>query len=316
MALLLAASALAAELPSSITVDSNKPLNYAGDWCTTPEWMPNTCCAEGQQSPIDLRYADATHSISHEPIGVETHIVPETTMFLTSNGVELELEGEWATLTVDGVEYTAEQLHFHAVSEHVFDGFYCAGEMHVVMNSADNTKHLVLAFCLEVALHSNAFMDRMESNLIDLTPEDIQPGWRSAPQYDMSMEGLEPVFDSSYIKYTGSYTTPPCTLDVTWIVFTEQVGVSRNSMLFMSNRFTIPANHRPVQSLGGRRIDLVEVCTCPRHVTTLHYTSVGAMDVRQCPPSSRRLLFGSAPRPDDHSGLSCPPCTEEVQEGV
>ena len=52
MALLLAVSALAVEVPSSITVDSNKPLNYAGDWCTTPEWMPNTCCAEGQQSPL------------------------------------------------------------------------------------------------------------------------------------------------------------------------------------------------------------------------------------------------------------------------
>jgi carbonic anhydrase len=274
------------DVSNSITVAHNKPLDYASDWCTDPEWLPNTCCGP-LQSPIDIRSADVAKTVG-QALGVTTKVVPETKLVLTSNGVELEMEGPFFELEYNGITYTAEQLHFHSPSEHVIDGFYCAGEMHAVVNSP-NEDHAVLAFCLQMGVEPNEFTV-MVNNILQQADASwdttMESDWESAPVFDVSASSFSGVMDASYVSYMGSYTTPSCTLDVQWFFFATPVSVDPTFIEFMQRRFRQPANHRPLQELElpNRQLKLIEVCDCTSGKTRLFQRAllVSALPSAEC----------------------------------
>ncbi len=56
----------------------------------------------------------------------------------------------------------------------------------------------------------------------------------------------------TYYAYDGSFTTPPCTEGVKWVVLAEPVSLSRHQI--DEFRRTIDGNNRPVQPLNNREI--------------------------------------------------------------
>ena len=58
--------------------------------------------------------------------------------------------------------------------------------------------------------------------------------------------------DHDYFHYTGSFTTPPCTEDVLWMVLKSPVELSPEQI--KTFRAIIKGNNRPVQPLNGRTV--------------------------------------------------------------
>ena len=58
--------------------------------------------------------------------------------------------------------------------------------------------------------------------------------------------------DRAYYKYVGSFTTPPCTEGVLWMVLRSPVALSEAQIARF--RAIIHGNNRPVQPLNGRSI--------------------------------------------------------------
>jgi len=58
--------------------------------------------------------------------------------------------------------------------------------------------------------------------------------------------------DRSYFRYMGSFTPPPCTEDVLWMVLTTPVQLSAGQI--EKFQAIIDGNNRPIQPLNGRKI--------------------------------------------------------------
>ncbi|KAF7634180.1 Alpha-carbonic anhydrase domain-containing protein [Meloidogyne graminicola] len=68
-------------------------------------------------------------------------------------------------------------------------------------------------------------------------------------------------FTSSFVRYQGSLTTPPCTENVTWTVFTDPVSITKEQLSYLRNikdckGKLITKNYRPVQKIVDHKICL------------------------------------------------------------
>jgi len=84
------------------------------------------------------------------------------------------------------------------------------------------------------------------------------PVWENLPTEDRDHTRAEGTVDAAqllpadrgYYGYRGSFTTPPCTEDVRWIVLRTPVELSAAQIAAF--RGILDGNNRPVQPLGAR----------------------------------------------------------------
>ncbi len=71
----------------------------------------------------------------------------------------------------------------------------------------------------------------------------------------VSPGGLLPE-DRGYWTYQGSEVAPPCTEEVRWFVFEQDLSMSRDQMRAFAALFKM--NTRPIQDTHGRKIEANE----------------------------------------------------------
>ena len=225
---------------------------YDGTGGPGPEsWFEDypTCGAGTEQSPINIQPPkgdddDDELQFNYEP----------TPLVVLNNGrvVEVEYEaGNTLTLDDDDDDETFEllQFHFHTGSEHLIAGNRAEAEAHLVHESEEGEIAVVGIF-----IESGEESDIL-SNILANVPDEGEK---------MEVEGIE--VDASdllpanrdFYKYPGSFTTPPCTEGVTWLVFESPIEASDEQIEQLSNVFTF-ANYRPTQPLNDREVQLIEV---------------------------------------------------------
>jgi carbonic anhydrase len=208
--------------------------SHWGDLC--PEYA--VAKTGKQQSPIDIRNTRSAASAR-----IEFHYRPSR-IHLIYNGHSIQENEDPGSFGIaSGKRFDLQQLHFHAPSEHTLDGKHFPMEMHLVHQAKDGTSGVVAVFIKE-GEHNRAF-DPVWDNL---------PG-ANRPKRDANItidtSALLPG-KTSYYSYDGSFTTPPCTEQVKWIVLAEPVSLSRQQI--MRFREVIHDNNRPVQPLNGRQV--------------------------------------------------------------
>jgi carbonic anhydrase len=240
------------------------------DDCIGPDRWGEVCegaysvCGKGLlQSPIDIDMMTIVakkYSPQARPL---LNAYKASDVIFKNTGRGLELEGAMGTLqcgtkaSEDGAKmYSAVAVHFHSPSEHTRRGESFPLEIQIV-HQADNTKGaedlVVLSFLFE---HVNE--DTPESpflrSLMDNIPEFME---------ETSVKGLDlnllDGFRSSYVRYQGSVTTPPCEESVQYMVMSQvQPATSKQLEAF---RMAIGAigNARPTQPIAGRQVEYVEV---------------------------------------------------------
>ena len=196
-------------------------------------------CKEGvNQSPIDLnRFIEAklpklkiTYAGNARNVVNNGHTIKVETMGLNE-------------VVIDGVPFRLQQFHFHTPSENKINGKQFPMEAHFVHKS-DKGDYLVIAVMFKEGEYNKA----LEKILNDLDPkvgnkkqlhEMFNPG-------DLFPRKLD------YYRFVGSFTTPPCTEGVRWIVLKNPVTASKEQLVKMHS--IMGENNRPVQPLKARCI--------------------------------------------------------------
>jgi carbonic anhydrase len=62
---------------------------------------------------------------------------------------------------------------------------------------------------------------------------------------------------SDAYTFTGSFTTPPCTEDVEWVVLSKPIHGSKEQLAAFAER--LQKNNRPIQALNERAVSLVRL---------------------------------------------------------
>lgn len=204
----------------------------------TREYM--TCEAGSKQSPIDI----PLQGLSHRQETLEFHY-KTSELYEINNGHTVQVSHKTGChVAVNKRAYNLRQFHFHEPSEHHFDGKAFPMEMHLVHQDA--TGHiLVIAVMMEPGSEHPVL-----KNLWDWLPDQI--GKETSVPIQVSLRKILPA-NTEHYSYSGSLTTPPCSEGVQWIVLTESIQISKQSLRKFSA--IIGDNARPVQSLGNRHIE-------------------------------------------------------------
>ena len=209
-------------------------------------------CRQGsEQSPIDLTDPVISDELTWtERIGenVLTDGQRATVMDLIDNGHTIQITNDVPLVAnVDGTEYELVQYHFHAPSEHTIDGRHSPLEVHLVHKSSNGDLAVV------GALFEEGEHDPLWDAILSALPEG--PGDdRHLENLNLDSTDLRPP-PTTYYRYMGSLTTPPCSENVRWIVSAEIREISPEQMATIVSH--LHENNRPVQPLNDRKLYLV-----------------------------------------------------------
>ena len=223
-------------------------------------------CAEGHhQSPIDIPINPRSPSPNrgalefNDNIDFKEHIDELGEVLVEDRGVTL-----WASLAGKGAltwfdvngnpdNYDALQFHFHAPSEHTFNGHHYDLEMHIVHKNNDSGKLAVLAVFFDVA-HGG---DEHNELIASIKPDDSNPTVDAVPLGQL----VDRLRHTYLYNYQGSLTTPPCSEIVNWIVTHDVQPISAHQLEAFNKRwlekeeeFGGNGNNRHVQPLNDRTI--------------------------------------------------------------
>lgn len=230
---------------SSAWASTGKPADWSYTAPTGPEnWSELSSeykrCTSGQvQSPIDIRDA------------IETELAPLAfayrpgTATVLNNGHSIQVSSSGAgSITVPSGDYAFVQMHFHSPSEEKIMGRTFPLNAHLVhRNTAGELA--VVALLFEEGAH-NPTLEPI------LTAMPTQAGGLATLD-SLNIADLLPT-TRHYYSYTGSLTTPPCSEDVRWHVFSTVVQLSTAQLQAFQALY--PMNARPVQPLNGRSVQL------------------------------------------------------------
>ena len=195
------------------------------------------CGLGTMQSPLDI--ADAVPARG-DPIVFDYGPAP---LNIVNNGHTVQVNyAPGSGITVSGRRYELLQFHFHAPSEHSIAGRPAAMEMHLVHRN-DAGRLAVVGVLLEIGSENSA-LRKIWTHMPDKkSPE------RKIDGVLIDAGDLLPA-DTSYYRYMGSLTTPPCSEGVSWFVLAEPVAMGRAQL----DKFTrtVGANNRPLQARNHR----------------------------------------------------------------
>ncbi|KER19298.1 hypothetical protein T265_11881 [Opisthorchis viverrini] len=254
----------------------------AAEWsyADTSKWPKDyPSCSGYYQSPIDLTYKDSVYAPQLGQITI-TNLskVEQTTYKVTNNGHTVEVsfnEKQWKiSLGSDEDPYYPIQMHFHwggptrEGSEHLIGDLRHAMETHIVCyngrlyKSKEEATSSPNGLAVVGILHEEdklaqteqtefGKMGEFETALASITTTKES---KNIAAFDLA--GLLGQVDTTqYFRYQGSLTTPPCTQNVMWTVFTTFVPVTPAQLellrgLRTSSSTPLQDNYRPVQPLN------------------------------------------------------------------
>ncbi len=219
----------------------------------------SSLCEKGMnQSPIDLlrthkttlddiqfSYKDAPfHVVNNGHTLQEVEPVSETakSRYPKHGQTVLHFDKD-STIVFDEDLYLLEQFHFHIPSEHTVDQKHYPMEMHLVHH---NERHevAVVAVFMEEGKHNpffETFLEHAPAKVGEIMDDH---------EHTVNPMTLVPERHSYYL-YSGSFTTPPCSEGVIWMVMHDTIEVSAEQI----QKFRTLVGHdnvRPTQPLHKR----------------------------------------------------------------
>lgn len=217
----------------------------------------STCSNGKSQSPINIVKRQAILNKNLKPLA---ELLNPCNATLVNNGfnVGLHYPKNSGILNINGKNYTLQQMHWHAPSEHRIDGVQFAAELHLV-HSAEDGSVSVVAILFRLG-NPDPILAKIQNRLIELA-KDVQKGDPKAEiALGPSVVDIHQLkkHTRKYYRYTGSFTTPPCTETVIWNILAKVRSVSKEqvSELRAPLNLTCKKNARPCQPLNGRNVEL------------------------------------------------------------
>ena len=200
---------------------------------------PNYVLAKSghQQSPINISTSE-----SKMMDDIDFLYRPSRIKIVYNGHTVEDVQDEKSSIVVDGEEFHLKQFHFHSPSEHTLNGKHTPMEMHLV-HASDSGRIAVVAVMIKEGKKENKAFSSV---------------WRHLPSEENKTREYRDLVDTvrmlpkkrPYYRYTGSFTTPPCTEEVLWLVLAKPSKLSGRQI--SEFRGIIDGNNRPTQPLNGR----------------------------------------------------------------
>ncbi|WLR52509.1 carbonic anhydrase family protein [Bacillus tianshenii] len=202
----------------------------------------STCTDGSEQSPINIDFSQVTTSEKANQFEIQYE---PSAYSIINNGhtIKADIQNKHS-LVIDNKEYILSQFHFHAPSEHKFNGQYHAMELHLV-HQAENGELAVLGVMIQEGAENESLR-----SVWDMLPKEEMDESRTGEK-PIELSKLVPK-DQTTIHYKGSLTTPPCTENVQWYMMKQPIEMSKEQIQSFKQIF--PENHRPVQPLNEREV--------------------------------------------------------------
>jgi carbonic anhydrase len=215
-----------------------------------------TCSTGKQQSPIDIpaaQYGYYKTGSKKMPLGKIVTTVSKMTYSVTmSHGAPkytCNVPNQCGYAIYNNLQYYLVQMHFHAPSEHTLNGVAYGMAVHLVHQNPTTLQYLVVGIVFDgsaaTASPATKMLDSMWAYM-------SSSAWTSlAPYYTNVDTSVFVNATSGSYNYAGSFTTPPCTEGVQWIVQATKVPAFQKQIDdFWAFIGGYPGNARPVQPLG------------------------------------------------------------------
>jgi carbonic anhydrase len=202
-----------------------------------------TCGSGKAQSPINIGLTEMSATrppqFQYRATGVK----------VVNNGHTIQFDVEPGSRVKIGEKYfELKQFHVHTPSEHEVNGRQLPLEIHLV-HQGDDGQIAVIGVLARTARHPHHALRRLWEHLPENKGESNNAGGlRMNPITLLPMK-------RSFVTYEGSFTTPPCTEGVLWLVMREPLRISDSQ----ADKFSriVGGNARPVQPLNDRKVLLV-----------------------------------------------------------
>jgi carbonic anhydrase len=193
-------------------------------------------------SPIDIPEQAAAPAEPHR-IALHLHETAEHIIH-RKHTIELDVDPDYESgIDFDGQTYVLDQFHFHTPSEHLIGGHRYPVELHLVHRSSQN----------EVLVVGILFASGKESQFLEQILRDT-PESLATRDRDVSLD-LSDLFpeEQHFYSYRGSFTTPPYTEGVEWLVLRSHPEASAEQIV----RLLILewGNARDVQKKNDRSVE-------------------------------------------------------------
>jgi len=232
-----------------------------------PAW--SACASVEGQSPI------AVTATGEADLPVLLVDYPRRPLVVHNTGHVIEVPqppGGGGTLVVGGHSYRLLQWHTHVPSEHVVNGHRADLEIHLV-HQDEQGQIAVLAVFADVISSGPAEPQRPAADLLRTTVQAAPS--TAGEETHVDQKGSAAAFLQaagvgrddkrvipSYLTYTGSLTTPPCTGGVQWFLVPGILGVDQATVQRLHHLIAsfpgyegYPDNNRPVQPVGSRVVE-------------------------------------------------------------
>ncbi|CAA2976803.1 alpha carbonic anhydrase 1, chloroplastic [Olea europaea subsp. europaea] len=209
-------------------------------------------CKNGKsQSPIDIVKHKAVINKKLKPLIRKYHSAVNVTLVNYGFTVGVRYPNKSGALMLDGKKYSLKQMHWHSPSEHRIDGVQFDAELHLVHIAEDHSVSVV--GILYKYGRTDPIVAKIESKLIEL-------GHHRTTQIKMGPFNPHQLRKRThkYYRYVGSFTTPPCTEHVIWLILGKVRHISREQVEALQAPLDMGCkkNSRPVQPINGRHVEL------------------------------------------------------------
>jgi len=221
----------------------------AGSLCGPNEWhkvpLSPRCSDVGNQSPIDivtsnLKDPPSSLNVDLDFIDAKLPICGEPDDYAVAKGTALTLPPECQqSMMFEDKRYNLLQFHYHSPSEHTVNGKYYPLEVHHVHKAADG-EVAVIAVLVQAGepedddVRRAKFLDDvMDIDGYDADDDDVHEDEEEDEKMRMAKMDpytnfIPPIDDGDgrgFYYYKGSFTTPPCSIGVNWIISKQVVTV-------------------------------------------------------------------------------------------
>lgn len=165
---------------------------------------------------------------------------------IVDNGHSLQFDfKEGSYMEYEGTKYALIQFQAHEESEHTIDGVRYPLELHFVHKSAAG-KIIVVGVMVKEG-DENSYFEKLK------VFKTLAKNAKADTDIAFDPEKMYPA-NKAYYTYEGSLTTPPCSDQVTWIVFRNPITMTDDEIEDVAKHLP-KSNNRPVQPINGRVVE-------------------------------------------------------------
>lgn len=225
---------------------------------TTQPWV-DTCetGTDSNQSPIDL----VKFRVASQMDPLITPVYEQTQLLIRNTGNYLRVINNFGSNVHFGDKiYELMYIQVHTPSEHRMNGEQFPVELQWYHRSPEDGSIAALSLLYKEGLQENNFLQVIIDNVPSKNEEKFTPvavDLNSALPVDITQYKSGTRVHYPYYTYQGSLTTPPCTQDVKWFVWSKPDIITKAQVESLSAIFEVaPSRPGGVQPLNGRIVQL------------------------------------------------------------